>query len=199
MSKELCFFICLLKRDRMIYDNIGLVPFVFRKYFKNTCEMGMMEDLIQIGYLGLITAVDKFDESRGVKFSAFASLVIRQQMIRGIKSLKYALGTRHQKDPEIREYNALPLSHFDTFDKHGEPVNVVENNYYGDEDVKLNDEVTRTYILYKSSLDERDQAILDGLEKDMKQSDIAKALGMPQRTISYRKLKMQKELKALLY
>lgn len=199
MSKELCFFIYLLKRDRMIYDNIGLVPFVFRKYFKNTCEMGMMEDLIQIGYLGLITAVDKFDESRGVKFSAFASLVIRQQMIRGIKSLKYALGTRHQKDPEIREYNALPLSHFDTFDKHGEPVNVVENNYYGDEDVKLNDEVTRTYILYKSSLDERDQAILDGLEKDMKQSDIAKALGMPQRTISYRKLKMQKELKALLY
>ena len=198
MSKELCFFIYLLKRDRMIYDNIGLVPFVYRKYFKYTCDVEM-EDLIQIGYLGLITAVDKFDESRNVKFSAFASLVIRQQMIRGIKSLKYALGYRHQQDTEIREYNALPLSHFDTFDKHGEPVNVVENNYYGDEDVKLNDEVTRTYILYKSSLDERDQAILDGLERDMKQGDIAKALDMPQRTVSYRKLKMQKELKALLY
>ena len=199
MSKELCFFIYLLKRDRMIYDNIGLVPFVFRKYFKNTCEIGMMEDLIQIGYLGLITAVDKFDESRGVKFSAFASLVIRQQMIRGIKSMTYALGYRFTPGVKIREHNALPLSYFETFDKHGEPVNVVENNYYGDEDVKLNDEVTRTYILYKSSLDERDQAILDRLEKNMIQRDIAKELDMKQRTVSYRKSKMQRELKALLY
>ena len=199
MSKELCFFVYLLKRDKMIYDNIGLVPFIYKSYFKNTSGPDLMADLIQIGYLGLITAVDKFDESRGVKFSAFASLVIRQQMIRGIKSMTYALGYRFTPGVEIREHNALPLSHFDTFDKHGEPVNVVENNYYGDEDVKLNDEVTRTYILYKSSLDERDQAILDGLEKDMKQSDIAKALDMPQRTVSYRKSKMQRELKALLY
>lgn len=199
MSKELYFFIYLLKRDRMIYNNIGLVPFIYKSYFQSTTEPDLMEDLIQIGYLGLITAVDKFDETRGVKFSAFASLVIRQQMIRGIRSMKYALGYRFKQDVEIREHNALPLSHFDTFDKHGEPVNVVENNYYGDEDVKLNDEVTRTYILYKNGLDERDQAILDRLEKNMNQRDIAKELDMKQRTVSYRKLKIQKELKALLY
>ena len=199
MSKELCFFIYLLKRDRMIYDNIGLVPFIYKSYFKNTSDPDLMADLIQIGYLGLITAVDKFDESRNVKFSAFASLVIRQQMIRGIKSMTYALGYRFTPGVEIREHNALPLSYFETFDKHGEPVNVVENNYYGDEDVKLNDEVTRTYILYKSSLDERDQAILDRLEKNMIQRDIAKELDMKQRTVSYRKSKMQRELKALLY
>lgn len=198
MSKELCFFIYLLKRDRMIYNNIGLVPFIYKSYFQSTTEPDLMEDLIQIGYLGLITAVDKFDESRNVKFSAFASLVIRQKMIRGIKDMKYALGNRHKKGVENREYNALPISYFDTFDKQGEPVNVVEINYYGDEDIKLNDEVTRTYIKFKNSLDERDLAILERLEKDMKQNDIAKELNMKQRTISYRKSKMQKKLKAML-
>ena len=80
MSSELCFYVWLLKRDKMIRDNIGLVPFTYNKYFRHSCDSKIMEDLIQAGYLGLIKAVDNFDESRNVKFSAFATNVIKQQM-----------------------------------------------------------------------------------------------------------------------
>ena len=97
MSSELCFYVWLLKRDKMIYNNIGLVPFTYDKFFRRSCDPTLMEDIIQVGYLGLIKAVDSFDETRNVKFSAFAVTAIKQQMIRGIENLTLALGTRNKK------------------------------------------------------------------------------------------------------
>ena len=198
MSLELCFYIWLLKRDKMIYNNIGLVHFTYNKYFRRSCNPKIMEDLIQVGYLGLIKAVDEFDESRNVKFSAFATNVIKQRMIRGVNNLSYALGTRNKRNGELGETNALPFSHFDTYDKTGETVNIIETNYYEDEDVKLDDMVIKTYIKFRNSLSGLDLAILERLEKDMKQTDIAKELNTSQRTVSIHKRKMQNKLKAML-
>ena len=198
MSSELCFYVWLLKRNKMIYNNIGLVPFTYNKFFRRSCDPKIMEDLIQVGYLGLIKAVDEFDESRNVKFSAFATNVIKQRMIRGVNNLSYALGTRNKRNGELGETNALPFSHFDTYDKTGETVNIIETNYYEDEDVKLDDMVIKTYIKFRNSLSGLDLAILERLEKDMKQTDIAKELNTSQRTVSIHKRKIQNELKAML-
>ena len=198
MSSELCFYVWLLKRNKMIYNNIGLVPFTYNKYFRRSCDPKIMEELIQVGYLGLIKAVDEFDESRNVKFSAFATNVIKQRMIRGVNNLSYALGTRNKRNGELGETNALPFSHFDIYDKTGETVNIIETNYYEDEDVKLDDMVIKTYIKFRNSLSGLDLAILERLEKDMKQTDIAKELNTSQRTVSTRKRKMQNELKDML-
>ena len=198
MSLELCLYIWLLKRDKMIYNNIALVPFTYNKYFRHSCDSKIKEDLIQVGYLGLIKAVDKFDESRNVKFSVFAINIIKQCMIKGINNLSYALGTRNKRNGELGETNALPFSHFDTYDKAGETVNIIETNYYEDEDVKLDDMVIKTYIKFRNSLSGLDLAILERLEKDMKQTDIAKELNTSQRTVSIHKRKIQNELKAML-
>ena len=198
MSLELCLYIWLLKRDKMIRDNISLVPFVYNKYFKHSTNPNLMEDLIQIGYFGLMKAVDCFDETRNVKFSGFAVIAIKQQIIRGIENLTLGLGTRNKKDGSIGEANALPFSHFDTQDKDGYDVNIIEVSYYKDEDIELDNIVIKTYIEYRDSLSRFDLAILERLEKGMKQMDIAKDLRTSQKTISTRKRKMQKELKAIL-
>ena len=198
MKKELCFYVWLLKRDKMIYNNIGLVPFIYNKYFRRSCDPKIMEDLIQVGYLGLIKAVDNFEESRNVKFSAFAINIIKQCMIKGVKNMTFALGTRSKKDGTIGEPNALPLSHFDTQDKTGDTVNIVEIKYYEDEDVRLDDMVIKIYNEFKNSLSELDLAILERLEKDMKQVNIAEELHTTQKTVSIHKRKMQNELKAML-
>ena len=198
MNSELCFYVWLLKRDKMIYNNIGLVPFTYNKYFRHSCDTKIMEDLIQVGHLGLIKAVDKFDESRNVKFSVFAINIIKQCMIKGVNNLSYALGTRNKRNGELGETNALPFSHFDIYDKTGETVNIIETNYYEDEDVKLDDMVIKTYIKFRNSLSGLDLAILERLEKDMKQTDIAKELNTSQRTVSIHKRKMQNKLKAML-
>ena len=198
MKKELCFYVWLLKRDKMIYNNIGLVPFTYNKYFRRSCDPKIMEDLIQVGYLGLIKAVDNFDESRNVKFSAFAINIIKQCMIKGVKNMTFALGTRNKKDGTIGEPNALPLSHFDTQDKTGDTVNIVEIKYYEDEDVRLDDMVIKIYNEFKNSLSELDLAILERLEKDMKQTDIAEELHTSQKKVAIHKRRMQNELKAML-
>ena len=198
MSLELSFYVWLLKRDKMIYNNISLVPFTYNKYFRRSCDPKIMEDLIQVGYLGLIKAVDNFDESRNVKFSTFATNIIKQCMIRGAENMTFALGTRRKKDGTIGETNALPFSHFDTQDKTGEVVNIIENTYYKDEDIVLDEMVIKTYIEYKNSLSEFDLAVLERIEKGMRQVDIAKELHTFQRKVSTRKRKMQNELKAML-
>ena len=198
MSLELCFYVWLLKRDRMIYNNIGLVPFTYDNFFRYCYDPTLREDIIQIGYLGLMRAVDKFDESRNVKFSVFAIKVIKQFMIQGAKNLTYALGTRNKRDGEIGESNALPFSYFETQDKQGHTINIIETNYYEDEDIELKGATTSIYIKYKNSLSGLDLAILEKLEKGMKQVDIAKELCISQKNVSKRKRKMQKELKAIL-
>ena len=198
MSLELCFYVWLLKRDKMIYNNIGLVPFTYNKYFRRSCDSKIMEDLIQVGYLGLIKAVDKFNESRNVKFSVFAINIIKQCMIKGINNLSYALGTRNKRNGELGETNALPFSYFDTQNKEGETVNIIETKYYEDEDVKLDDIVVKTYIKYRNSLSGFDLAVLERLEKDMRQVDIAEELNTTQKRVSICKRKLQNELKAML-
>ena len=198
MSLELCFCVWLLKRDKMIRDNIRLVPFTYNKYFRHNCDSKIMEDLIQVGHLGLIKAVDNFDESRNVKFSVFAINIIKQFMIKGVNNLSYALGTRNKRNGELGETNALPFSHFDTYDKTGETVNIIETNYYEDEDVKLDDMVIKTYIKFRNSLSGLDLAILERLEKGMRQVDIAKELHTSQKKVSIHKTRMQNELKAIL-
>ena len=110
-----------------------------------------------------------------------------------------ALGTRRKKDGSVGEATALPFSYFDIQDKKlGETENIIENKYYEEEDIKLDDLVIKTYIEYRNSLRGLDLAVLERLEKGMKQMDIAKELRVSQKTVSDHKRKMQNELKAIL-
>ena len=56
-------------RERLVEENMGLVYTIVRRFLGRGYEM---EDLIQIGSIGLIKAIDKFDLSFDVKFSTYA-------------------------------------------------------------------------------------------------------------------------------
>ena len=69
-------------REVLIEKNLGLVHHIVRRFAGRGCEM---EDLFQIGTIGLIKAIDKFDLSQGVKFSTYAVPMITGEIKRFLR------------------------------------------------------------------------------------------------------------------
>lgn len=85
-------------RDRLVMENMGLIWSIVRRFSGRGYET---EDLFQIGSIGLMKAIDKFDLNYDVKFSTYAvpmiageiKLFLRDDgMIKVSRSLKEAAG-----------------------------------------------------------------------------------------------------------
>ena len=68
-------------RDKLITSNLKLVVSIARKYRSDSMEI---DDLIQEGNIGLMKAIEKFDPTKGFKFSTYATWWIRQAVTRSI-------------------------------------------------------------------------------------------------------------------
>ncbi|MFD9218222.1 sigma factor, partial [Streptomyces sp. NPDC059544] len=67
-------------RNTLIEMNLSLVRFVANR-FRNRGG-GEMEDIVQVGTVGLIKAIDRFDLSREVAFTSFAIPYVQGEIMR---------------------------------------------------------------------------------------------------------------------
>jgi len=68
--------------DKVVAENVGLVWSIVRRFANRGYEL---EDLFQIGSIGLIKAIDKFDSSYDVKFSTYAVPMITGEIKRFLR------------------------------------------------------------------------------------------------------------------
>lgn len=87
-------------KDHFIRANLRLVVSIAKKY---PLPPGMeLMDLVQDGNLGLEHAVDKFDWTRGFKFSTYATFWIRQSIGRGIDRASSVIRLPDDKSQQVR-------------------------------------------------------------------------------------------------
>ena len=88
-------------RGQMILANLRLVVHVARTYRNRGLPF---LDLIEEGNVGLIHAVDRFEPERGLRFSTYASLWIRQSILRGLAEQSRAVRIPVQMYQQLNRY-----------------------------------------------------------------------------------------------
>ena len=89
-------------KDILVECNLKLVLSILKKY-QNKCDN--LDDLFQIGVVGLIKAIDNFDLSFGVRFSTYAVLMIDGEIKRYIRDNTSIRITRSLKDLSYKIIN----------------------------------------------------------------------------------------------
>ena len=106
----------LSAKEELIKGNLKLVLSILRKYNNRTDNM---DDLFQIGCIGLIKAIDNFDLSHGVKFSTYAVPMIVGEVKRYLRDNNSVRVARSIKDIA---YKALQLKENISKEINGEPT-----------------------------------------------------------------------------
>lgn len=212
-------------REEMIKSNIGLVHSIANRFRGRGTDY---EDLFQSGCIGLIKAVDNFDESRGFAFSTYAVPVIMGEIRRifrdggaikvsrslkekAIKaqSLREGFVNRELREPTISELAEMLET---TVEETSEILNIINpmislNSFGDDGEDTIDIPVDESEQLFDrisvnqivSKLTKTEQSIVDmRYYKGYTQTKTAKALGISQVQVSRREKQILLKLRNLL-
>ena len=162
-------------RDRIIRHNLRLVAHVVKKYYSLP---GDAEDLISIGTIGLIKAVNSFDNTKQARFSTYASRCIDNEVRMSFRKQKKAPATVSMNEPieAGKDGSALTV------------IDVVPDDFLLDEDCERRDETARLRQLVDGLSGRQRQVVLlrYGLsgQPPMTQQEVASLLGISRSYIS---------------
>lgn len=163
-------------KNKLIEHNLRLVAHIIKKYYGTKCEQ---DDLVSIGTIGLIKAINTFDPDKKIRLSSYASRCIENEILMHLRAVK-----KTERDISLNET-------IDT-DKDGNPLTLmdimaVDDSILDDLDMKLNSKKLGQYI--NEELSEREKTViilrygLNG-KKPMTQKEVAGLLDISRSYVS---------------
>lgn len=163
-------------RNKLVEHNLRLVAHIIKKYYGTQSEQ---DDLVSIGTIGLIKAINTFDISKNIRLSSYASRCIENEILMHFRNCK-----KSSQDISLNET-------IDT-DKDGNPLTLldimsIDDNIIDELDLKLNSQKLSQFI--SEELNERERKIiimrygLNGTEP-MTQKNVAKRLNISRSYVS---------------
>lgn len=174
-------------KNKLIEHNLRLVAHIIKKYYSNINDQ---EDLVSIGTIGLIKAINTFDIDKNIKLSSYASRCIENEVLMHFRASK-----KLSQDISLNE--AIDS------DKDGNPLTLmdvmsVEDNIIDNLDVKINSEKLKKYVT--EVLSQREQTVIIlryGLNgcNPLTQREVAKRLNISRSYVSRIEKKALSQLK----
>lgn len=163
-------------RNKLVEHNLRLVAHIIKKYYGTQSEQ---DDLVSIGTIGLIKAINTYKPDKKIRLSSYASRCIENEILMHFRNAK-----KSAQDISLNET-------IDT-DKDGNPLTLldimsIDDNILDNLDLKLNSQKLGQFI--NEELDEREKKIIIlryGLNgKDpMTQKEVAKLLDISRSYVS---------------
>lgn len=181
------------EREKFILDNIKLCGFTIHRYgLYKISNRASLEDIYQESIYALITAVDRFDNSKGFSFSTYAISCIKLYLLTYIKLDTVIRPKRVNKSKDRKQgYEEPPgvISLDQTIkSKENEQCNKEHvDNIIDDKATDQLDSVLDKLVIsqfFTTYLNNQDIKMLELKLKSFSQQDIAKILGISQPTVS---------------
>ena len=134
-------------RQKLIEHNLRLVAHIIKKYYASQNDQ---EDLISIGTIGLIKAIDTFDPRKGIRLSSYASRCIENEILMFFRSGKKSAQDVSLNEPIDTDKDGNTLTLLDTM--------AVDDTIIESIDVKIKSE--RLYRYLQSALTPREREVV---------------------------------------
>lgn len=164
-------------RRILIEYNLRLVAHIVKKYQSAEDDM---EELISIGTIGLIKAVDTFDQEKARRLSTYAARCVENEILMYMRAKKKYMRETSYYEPIGTDKEGNEIQLLDIMES-GEPEAM--------EQIQLKDDSLRIYRLLEERLSERERLVLImryGLYggREYTQREIAERLGISRSYIS---------------
>lgn len=175
-------------RSVLIERNLRLVAHIVKKYSAPDKEI---DDLISIGTIGLIKAIDTFDSDKGIRLATYASRCIDNELLMMLRSGK-------KQSKEVYLYEPIGA------DKEGNEINLLDIIESVDEDIvdtlETRENIVKLKKFVQKLLTDREKEIIIlryGLEggEEVTQREIAVRLGISRSYVSRIEKKALKKLR----